>query len=320
MIYYDTKAIDHDISIKDVLNYFGEKSINGKYHCINRNHHDKNPSMNIYKNKCKCFSCGKMYGPISAAMELGDYNFQEACRFLIKEFGLDIDIYAEIDDKYNQKIELKDKFPLTYQELRILNWPMGNKRLDIYDEKGNIYQTIQDMSTLKDFYKETPDLFYATLQEKINIVLLPKLKLKLFYLDYFKPIIKKYIDTYGSFDICRQMVRAYRDLKANDVVITYQKDYLKILSDLVMLEEEEKNYYENEKDLKMLKNIVSNIPKKYKDKNLETYINSICDLYIYTPKFLNEYTEYEKDDIEEEEIENEIELEEEFETLDNERE
>lgn len=307
MIRYDAKAIERDISIKDVLNNFNQHSIQGKYHCINKKHYDKNPSMNIYKNKCKCFSCGKSFGPISAVMELDDKNFPEACQFLINEFGLNPEYYTEVDDRYNTKIELKDKFPLTYAELKILNWDIGSKYMELYDEKGNVYEILKEVPTLKDLYKEQPDIFYQILQEKIEKALIPRLKIKLDSHYFFLNEVKEYAKKYKDFDICRQMIHTYKEMKEKGINrdIIYQKGYFDLLVSLLSLDQIECDYKEIEKEVSVLNRIMKNIPDKYRNKTLEQNVEMVYDLYVYTPNFSKEEDEEYLKEKNEEEYDNE---------------
>ena len=303
MIRFDAKAIEKDVSIQEVLRYFGQIPTKDKYHCINKHHNDKNPSMNIYKNRCKCFACGKSFGPISAVMELDDKNFPAACQFLIEEFGLDSDIYSEVDDRYNTKVELKDKFPLTYAELKILNWDMGSKYMELYDEEGNVYEVLKDVPTLKDLYKEQPDIFYQMLQEKIEKALIPRLKIKLDSHYFFLKEVKEYAKKYKDFDICRQMIKTYKEMKENGATqdIIYQKDYFDLLVSLLSLEQIECDYKDIEKEVSILNRIMKNIPDKYRNKTLEQNVKMVHNLYVYTPNFSKDNQELENI----EEIENE---------------
>ena len=50
--------------------------------CINPDHDDKNPSMDIRNNYCYCYSCGATYDAIEVHKILNNSSFMEAVNFL----------------------------------------------------------------------------------------------------------------------------------------------------------------------------------------------------------------------------------------------
>ena len=55
-------------------------------------HPDKNPSLVLYNRRddqhCHCYACGAHHSVIDLAKELGNWSFEEACKWLSQEFGI----------------------------------------------------------------------------------------------------------------------------------------------------------------------------------------------------------------------------------------
>ena len=145
------------------------------------------------------------------------------------------------------------------------------------------------------------------LQEKIEKALIPRLKIKLDSHYFFLKEVKEYAKKYKDFDICRQMIKTYKEMKENGATqdITYQKDYFDLLVSLLSLEQIECDYKDIEKEVSILNRIMKNIPDKYRNKTLEQNVEMVHNLYVYTLNFSKEEAEEYLKEKNEEEYDNE---------------
>ena len=70
-----------NVPIEDVLNAVGIiPTSRGYFSCPDPDHKDNNPSCHIYRkiNRCKCFSCGRSFGPIDIIMARENRTFPDA--------------------------------------------------------------------------------------------------------------------------------------------------------------------------------------------------------------------------------------------------
>lgn len=171
-VHYYIDELNKAVSIADVMKHYGlDVSFHQNVHCPSPYHGDDKPSAKIYPktNSCHCFACSKSFTPISIVMEQEGLTLPKACGQLIKEFGLDLKQYADVDDRYNEEIPMSERFPLTIKELNIIHWSMGDKNIRIpmdKDDKHTPYYEVKGLPTLRDFYKERPKDFYAVMQDK----------------------------------------------------------------------------------------------------------------------------------------------------------
>lgn len=146
---YDTKRINEEIPIRDVIASYAGNIVSGKgknIRCPSPNHNDKKPSAHIYGNNCKCFSCGGNFSPISLAKEyFPELSFPDLCRKLLDDFGRDVYQYsnlAEIEAIKDARASNKfyDYFPVTEEELNSigLHNPDGNEEY-FYPVKATEY-------------------------------------------------------------------------------------------------------------------------------------------------------------------------------------
>ena len=72
------------------MNLYGIGELNRR--CICPFHDDHSPSMhlNARKNIFKCFSCGKGGDAITLVMQVENKTYQEACQWLVNEFGISV--------------------------------------------------------------------------------------------------------------------------------------------------------------------------------------------------------------------------------------
>ena len=133
---FDTQRINEDVPIRAVIAaYTGTTpSERGNIPCPSVIHTDKNPSAHIYGNRCRCFTCGEAFTPITLAKEhYPDLSFAEVCEQLLKDFRMDIYDYSnlrEVEAATQAKTENKcsDHFPLTERELNFIG--LQNPRMN----------------------------------------------------------------------------------------------------------------------------------------------------------------------------------------------
>lgn len=141
---YDTKAINQDVPIRDVIRqYTGEEAdAHGKIRCPSPSHDDKKPSAYIYdthpQNQCHCFSCGETYKPIDIVMKNTNCSFGDACKMLIRDFGLPLSHYSNIDQIEAEQAKARlakeqngffETFPLTPDDCKFLGIPEAYSQL-----------------------------------------------------------------------------------------------------------------------------------------------------------------------------------------------
>lgn len=156
---YDAKAIDRDVDIISVLNRYTNSRIKGKMcTCPNPAHHDTHPSASIKNNKVTCWSaCGKQsWGPISLVMMTQGLEFMDACKFLIEEYGLNLEYYSNIRDIEREKEILKkgkkeDTIPFEMSELTYIGLKPDMKKTlytEYYTEKKQ--EIVEHVNTTRD--------------------------------------------------------------------------------------------------------------------------------------------------------------------------
>lgn len=135
---YDTKRMNEDIPIRDVIAAYSGVAVSGKsknIRCPSPNHADKNPSAHIYGNKCKCFSCGGNFSPITLAKEyFPELSFPDLCEKMLNDFGKNVYQYSNLAEieaikDAQAKHRFYDYFPVTEEELNAvgLHNPSGNE-------------------------------------------------------------------------------------------------------------------------------------------------------------------------------------------------
>ncbi len=77
-----------DLSIEDVAGKLGITVKRHKSLCFMHNDHSPSLTFSPKKNMYYCFVCGKGGGPIQLVMEHEGWTFQDACRWLGKEFNI----------------------------------------------------------------------------------------------------------------------------------------------------------------------------------------------------------------------------------------
>lgn len=138
MLTYDTKRMNEDIPIREVIASYANIRVTGRgnnIHCPSPEHTDRTPSAKIYGNVCKCFSCGRRLTPISLAKEYNpQLSFKDVCRKLLDDFGLNIYDYSNLREienikNSNQTHTFYDYFPVTDKDLKFigLNNPTGDE-------------------------------------------------------------------------------------------------------------------------------------------------------------------------------------------------
>lgn len=101
---YDADALNENVPIRDAIERYAgiDTSVRGSINCPSPAHIDKKPSAYIYdrhpKNNCYCFSCNRNFTPISLVMECTNSSFPEACQILIRDFGLSMSRFSNIDE------------------------------------------------------------------------------------------------------------------------------------------------------------------------------------------------------------------------------
>lgn len=293
-IKYDARAIENDIRIEEVLFYYGfSGNRRGKFRCPSVDHNDANPSASISPrgNFCKCFSCNRNFGPINLVMNRENMTFPEACEFLINNFGLNKSDYCEQDDRYNNAIPQGQKFPLTMHELRVLDWDMGSRYMELKDDEGRVYECRDDCPTLKDYFREAPDLFYGTLCEKIEQTAMRLIHQKMFFNDSVIKDMKRLVEKKGSFDECKQLLSAYVEAKKNEQPQTFSKEDEDILVEMLFLRDTAKSAKQVDKNVQILWSITEALPSFYKKESLVELVSGVKDMGTYTPELLNEELE-----------------------------
>lgn len=132
---YNADALNEDVPIRDAIERYAgiDTSVKGSIHCPSPAHVDKKPSAYIYdrhpKNNCYCFSCNKNFTPISLVMENTNSSFPEACQILIRDFGLSMSRYSNIDEVERarakeqgaaERDEFYEVFPLDNDDCRVI--------------------------------------------------------------------------------------------------------------------------------------------------------------------------------------------------------
>ncbi len=138
MRYYDFKAINESVPIRDVMDSFGLETTpnrSGKIPCPSAMHKDKHPSAVIneggkWHNTCHCFSCGETFNPIRIAMQEKDCSITDACAWLCDTFHLQC--YEELGKE--TVVDEKEKFPLSINDLRLLGLKPNTATVE---ENGN---------------------------------------------------------------------------------------------------------------------------------------------------------------------------------------
>ena len=82
------------VSIEDIINkYTCNKIVRNRTNCINSNCSGvQERTMSLQKGYAYCFRCGKNYNQIQAVMELQKCEFVTACKMIINDFNLPIEI------------------------------------------------------------------------------------------------------------------------------------------------------------------------------------------------------------------------------------
>ena len=143
-LHFDTEAINQDVPIRAVIQRYAgiDTDVRGNIRCPSPTHVDNKPSAAIYdrhpKNNCYCFSCNTNFTPITVVMENTHSSLPEACQMLIRDFGLSMSRYSNIDEverakaaRSNNADEISDyyeTFPLSKEECDTIG-------VDLYSQK-----------------------------------------------------------------------------------------------------------------------------------------------------------------------------------------
>ncbi len=107
------EVLREQVSVHRIL----ETGSGGKARCVAPDHHDTNPSMNLYGDHVHCFSCG-FHGDVTdvwAAMQRFDRPV-EAAIALAREFGVEL---PEADpEAYSKALERREKETSYLEEAR----------------------------------------------------------------------------------------------------------------------------------------------------------------------------------------------------------
>ncbi len=107
-------------------------------------HSERTPSFSVSKSKgiCKCFSCGKGGSPVNFLMELEQFSFNEALRYLARKYNIEIkehemtDAEREASSEREAIIAIND-FALNHFEHNLLDTQEGNEiGLAYFRERG----------------------------------------------------------------------------------------------------------------------------------------------------------------------------------------
>lgn len=152
--------------------YHLQKSINGKYHCPFGSHDDSHASLSVktdnHRNICKCFACNEGGDVISVVRKIDGLSFQDALFKLEDEYGIKT-FEPERQKEQHWTYDVKTTLPLTYAELRFLNFePFVT--IYTYDETKT-EQMLEEIENARQDYQEgygRHDVPFSTIQSWIE--------------------------------------------------------------------------------------------------------------------------------------------------------
>ena len=128
------------VSIEDIINkYTCNKIVRNRTNCINSNCSGvQERTMSLQKGFAYCFRCGKNYNQIQAVMELQKCDYITACKMIIADFGLPIEIdkpltaNAKLEYVKRKEKEKQDKLRESKAQKELIY--INNKELLIFIE------------------------------------------------------------------------------------------------------------------------------------------------------------------------------------------
>ncbi len=145
----DKFIIEHrikEIPIKDVCERLHLEHKNKRYRCVNPQHPDKHPSMSIFigSNTWKCFSCDAGGSVIDLVQFACGCEFLDACRWLAREFSIQIPegtAYRSIRPKKKPLVKSDIKVTSITPDSELFEWIVSQGELSpqarefLYEER-----------------------------------------------------------------------------------------------------------------------------------------------------------------------------------------
>ena len=161
-----------DVNIENVLanyNYYPNRE--GYYKCLF--HTEKTPSAKIYKNKMKCFGCGKVASAIDVVEKMDSCNSYKAIQKLL---NTDFKTNREKAEEYQQFKQQQKKQNYTYEDGLNMSRPLGKENIGYiknYLNKRCILKTLDIADSLgleirHSYYLKTNHICYYF--KKYNLI------------------------------------------------------------------------------------------------------------------------------------------------------
>lgn len=143
------EEIKQRIDMRDICEKYGiEVSRSGFCRCISPHHLDNNPSMKVYHDGAKCFSCGAHAASvIDFEMILFDISFREACKRLNDDFNLGLLVNDELTPEERKRAAQAKRE-------RAENRELIKKRHKVL--QNHVYDAMVRCSALQNIIDETP--------------------------------------------------------------------------------------------------------------------------------------------------------------------
>jgi len=147
-------------------------------------HKEKTPSFSVSpsKNIYKCFGCGKAGGAVDFIMEVEQYSFVEAIRFLAKKYQIELEEKELTQQDRAEELEIQgfniiNQWAQEYYKNKLWNSQEGkNIGLEYFKERGFLDATLEKFGI--GFAADTPSAFtQESIQKGYNLDYLKKLGL-----------------------------------------------------------------------------------------------------------------------------------------------
>lgn len=131
-------------------------------------HHEKTPSFNVSpsRNIFKCFGCGKGGNPVQFLMELENFSFPEALRYIAKKYGIEVEETASTQEAIQERqmadsLYIINQFAQEHFQNQLFHTDKGRSiGLSYFRERGFREETIRKFGL--GYAPEQRDLFYQT--------------------------------------------------------------------------------------------------------------------------------------------------------------